>query len=275
MSDPSAGRFGGRYHRPDRGDAGGTRRRAAGGGALQRWRDPQVLIAVGLILVAVYGLRSVVSSTTIIVLAVVIPSIILHEIAHGVVALWCGDDTAQRAGRLTLNPLRHIDPIGTLVLPALLALSGIGAFGYAKPVPINPMRMRHPRNDAVLVSLAGPATNLILAGGSIVLLRTFERVPMLRALDLGIASVGVGVQLLFYLGLINVTLTVFNALPIPPLDGSILVERVLPRSALPAWWQIRRYAMVVLLLVVLLDRNVLFTRVFIPAQNAWIRVLVS
>ena len=80
-----------------------------------------------------------------------------------VTALAFGDDTAKRAGRLTLNPVRHIDPIGTLVLPGVLALAGLGAFGYAKPVPINPGRMRSPRNDALVVSLAGPATNLALA----------------------------------------------------------------------------------------------------------------
>jgi Zn-dependent protease len=161
------------------------------------WRDPQALVAIGLILLAVYGLRHTVSSTTLLVLVVVIPSIILHEIAHGVVALWCGDDTAKRAGRITLNPIRHIDPMGTLVLPVLLALSGLGAFGYAKPVPVNPARMRHPRNDAVLVSLAGPATNLILAGLSIFLLRVVE--PAGTAQDvyvainyLGLSSVGIG-----------------------------------------------------------------------------------
>ncbi|MBA2438936.1 MAG: site-2 protease family protein, partial [Acidimicrobiia bacterium] len=79
------------------------------------------------------------------IVAVLVPSVILHEVSHGVVALWYGDDTAKQAGRLTLNPLRHIDPFGTLLLPALLALSGLGAFGYAKPVPVQPNRLRNPR----------------------------------------------------------------------------------------------------------------------------------
>ena len=138
---------------------------------MRRIANPQALVAIGLLAVALYAVRHTLGSTTLLLFAVVVPSIILHELAHGVTALAFGDDTARRAGRLTLNPVRHIDPLGTLVLPAVLALAGLGAFGYAKPVPINPSRMRHPRNDAVVVSLAGPATNLALAGLSVLLLR--------------------------------------------------------------------------------------------------------
>src|SRR5438270_8616755 len=90
-------------------------------------------------------------------------AIILHEIAHGVVALWFGDDTAKRAGRLTLNPIPHIDPFGTVLLPALMVLSTHAAFGYAKPVPVNPGRLRKPREQSLYVSLAGPATNITIA----------------------------------------------------------------------------------------------------------------
>ena len=93
-----------------------------------------------------------------------IPSIILHEISHGVVALAFGDDTAKRAGRLTLNPVKHIDPVGTILVPAVLSLSGLGAYGWAKPVPVNTNRLRSPRNHTVLVSLVGPLTNFVLAG---------------------------------------------------------------------------------------------------------------
>jgi Zn-dependent protease len=254
-----------------------------GGGAaraIARLRhDPQALIAIGLILVAIYGLSHSVSSLVLLELAVVIPSIMLHEIAHGAVAFACGDDTAKRAGRLTLNPLRHVDPVGTLLLPALLALSGLGVFGYAKPVPVNPSRMRHPRNDAVLVSLAGPATNLVLAAISVVVLRylcapgTVERVYN-YFYYVGAPHIGVGLQLLFLLGFLNVLLAVFNALPIPPLDGAILIERLLPSSALPTWWMIRRYAMIGLLLIVLLDRSLL-ADVFNPVARAWLHFLVS
>src|SRR6476661_3149877 len=89
-------------------------------------------------------------------------AILLHEISHGVVAFWLGDDTAKRAGRLTLNPVSHIDPFGSLILPAMGALAGLPIVGYAKPVPVDPRRMRNPRRDMLIVSLAGPAANLVL-----------------------------------------------------------------------------------------------------------------
>jgi Zn-dependent protease len=89
-------------------------------------------------------------------------AIILHEISHGVVAMFFGDDTAKRAGRLTLNPIPHIDPVGSILIPAIGALSGLPVIGWAKPVPVDPSRMRHPRRDMVFVSLAGPTTNFLL-----------------------------------------------------------------------------------------------------------------
>ena len=94
---------------------------------------------------------------------VLVPSIILHELSHGVVALAFGDDTAKRAGRLTLNPIKHVDPVGTLLVPAVLSLSGLGAYGWAKPVPVSTNRLRSPRNHTVVVSLVGPLTNFVLA----------------------------------------------------------------------------------------------------------------
>jgi Zn-dependent protease len=250
--------------------------RAGGGIGRTWWRDPQILVAVGLMLLAAYGLRHEVSTTTLLILVVVIPSIMLHEIAHGVVALACGDDTAKRAGRLTLNPIRHIDPLGTIILPVLLALAGLGAFGYAKPVPINPSRMRHPRNDSVLVSLAGPATNVALAAVSFLVLR-YACAPDtgLVISYYGLGAVGVGIQLLYLLGFLNLTLAVFNALPIPPLDGSVLVERLLPSSALPAWWNVRRYAMIGLLVLVLLDPGQFLTHIFASAEQGWNNLLTS
>jgi Zn-dependent protease len=240
--------------------------------------DSQALIAIGLILVALVALRHTITSTTWLLFAIVVPSIILHELAHGVVALMCGDDTARRAGRLTLNPLKHVDPVGTLILPGLLALSGLGVFGYAKPVPINPGRMRHPRNDHVLVGLAGPATNLALAGVSILALRyarpagTAALVPFIVS-NYGIGGLDWTDRILFLLGFVNVTLAVFNALPIPPLDGSVLIERLLPRSALPAWYRVRQYGMLVLLVVVLVHPGNFLNHVFGPAERAWARLL--
>lgn len=248
---------------------------------MNRYRDPQVLVAIALIVIAVLAVRSHISTTTWLVFAVVVPSIILHEVAHGVAALAFGDDTARRAGRLTLNPIRHIDPVGTLVLPGILALSGLGAFGYAKPVPINPARMRHPRNDAVIVSLAGPATNLALAGLSIFLLRDVRPAGTAASVNFIVSHFGLGPpisitdRVLYLLGFLNVILAVFNALPIPPLDGSAVVGRLLPRSALPTWYTIQRYAMPILIVLVLVDQGQVLSHIFNPAERAWAHLLSS
>src|SRR5690349_9223790 len=99
---------------------------------------------------------------TVIYFVALVAAIILHEIAHGVVALFLGDDTARRAGRLTLNPVPHIDPFGSIVLPAMGALVGLPVIGWAKPVPVNPRQLRSPRCDMLVVALAGPGTNLLL-----------------------------------------------------------------------------------------------------------------
>jgi Zn-dependent protease len=245
---------------------------------MKRLAHPQSLIAIGLIAVALYGLRHTLSTTTIVVFAVVVPSIILHELAHGVTALAFGDDTAKRAGRLTLNPIRHVDPLGTLVLPGVLALAGLGAFGYAKPVPINPAKMRSPRNDSLVVSLAGPATNLALAGISILLLRLARPAGTAQAVDFivsnfGINSLDMTDRVLYVFGFVNVTLAVFNALPIPPLDGSAVVTRLLPPSAMPAWYRFQRYSMPILLLLVLLNPRNFLGHIFGPAERAWARLL--
>jgi Zn-dependent protease len=200
-------------------------------------------------------------SNILMVLVVLVPSVILHEVAHGVAALRFGDDTAKKAGRLTLNPIAHIDPFGTVLLPALLAFTTGAAFGYAKPVPVNPSRMRRPRDHGLLVSLAGPATNIVLALLATVVLRSLPPTTSQTVADL-----------VLRFGAINVILAAFNLLPIPPLDGSALVERVLPRRMLPRWHQIRQYSMAVLLLVVLLLPSVL-NRVFSVAFNLWGRLL--
>ena len=192
-----------------------------------------------------------------VVLAVIVPSIILHEVAHGWAALRFGDDTAKRAGRLTLNPLPHIDPFGTVLLPAILAFTTGAAFGYAKPVPVVPARMRRPRDHGLLTSLAGPATNVVLAVLAALLLRQFTA-----------ATSEWAVQLVLRFGIINAILAAFNMLPIPPLDGSALVERVLPRRYLPGWHRIRQYSMALLLVLVLLLPQVL-GRVFDWAINLW------
>jgi Zn-dependent protease len=188
-----------------------------------------------------------------------------------VVALWCGDDTAKRAGRLTLNPVKHIDPFGSIVVPVVLALTGAPVFGWAKPVPVAINRLRHPRNDSVLVSLAGPATNIILAAiaglGLHELLHVW--VPPYGAFVSQLALIE---QILFYFGIVNVVLAVFNMLPIPPLDGSALVERLLPVSALPAYYRMRMGFLVVVLLFVFLDQSLL-SRILGDVENWYLNLV--
>ncbi|MGH9124409.1 MAG: site-2 protease family protein [Acidimicrobiales bacterium] len=228
-------------------------------------------IVVGVILVVVaiaVVVRHIVTPTTALVFAVAIPSIILHEVSHGVAALSFGDDTAKKAGRITLNPIPHIDLLGTLILPALLAVSGLAVFGYAKPVPVNPSRMRHPANDAVWVSLTGPVTNLLLALAAAAWLR-FER-PAFLAFGSGPWSMRIPLAF----GFINIVLAVFNLVPIPPLDGSAVVGRFMPEKWLPGWYQVRRYGVIVLLLVVLV-KPAWINDVLAPFENWWVRLVAG
>ncbi len=127
-------------------------------------RTKQALwIAAGVVFVAALVVHHNITTTEIIIFCVMVPSIILHEVTHGWVANAFGDDTAKRAGRLSLNPAVHVDPVGTLIVPALLSIGGVGFFGWAKPVPVNVGRLRSPRNQGFVVSLAGPAMNALLA----------------------------------------------------------------------------------------------------------------
>ena len=167
-----------------------------------------------------------------------ITAITLHEAAHGWVAWKLGDDTARRAGRVTFNPARHIDPFGTLVLPALLLLMRVPfVFGYAKPVPVNFARLRRPRRDMVWVAAAGPASNLVMAYLAALLLYAAVHVP-------GTAGSWVFENLKNAL-LLNVVLAVFNLLPIPPLDGSRVVLGLLPRDLAIRYARLERYGMAI------------------------------
>jgi Zn-dependent protease len=201
-------------------------------------------------------------------LAAIVPSIILHEISHGVVALFFGDDTAKRAGRLTLNPIAHVDPFGTLILPAILSLSGVGAFGYAKPVPVNVRRLRNPRQHSLYVSLVGPITNLCIAAVALVGFR-LTRPDLLRFVD----DLALVPRFFFFLGFVNVLLAVFNVLPIPPLDGSAVIERFLPHRWWPTWLRFRQWGFGVLLLLIFVIPGAL-DAVFDPAIDLWFEVLV-
>jgi len=196
--------------------------------------------------------------------AMLFPSIILHEISHGWVANAFGDDTAKRAGRLTLNPIAHIDPFGTIILPAILIATTGRAFGYAKPVPVNPRNLHDPRNQSLIVSLAGPGLNIALAVGAAFALRQVVAQVPVRPWSLG--------DFLLNLGYANVLLAAFNLIPLPPLDGSAIVERLMPESWWPGYLRIRQYSMGALLIVVLLLPSVL-NRVFNWALNLWAHLL--
>jgi Zn-dependent protease len=177
-------------------------------------------------------------------------AVILHEVSHGVVALWLGDDTAKQRGRLTLNPVPHIDPFGSIILPAMGALSGLPILGYAKPVPVNPARLRHPRRDMVFVSLAGPTTNFLLMGIAAVAARLMVEGGADLHGSFEHLRGDIVLEILFLFALVNLLLGLFNLLPIPPLDGSALVERLLPAAWLPAWYRFRPYGLLVLIMLV-------------------------
>ncbi|HZU74691.1 MAG TPA: site-2 protease family protein [Acidimicrobiales bacterium] len=235
-------------------------------------RTRVVLVVIGVVLVLLVLRRGVITQGEIIFFAVLVPSIILHEVTHGAVAYAFGDDTAARAGRLTLNPIRHVDPFGTLILPALLVLSNHAAFGYAKPVPVSVRRLRHPRNEGLIVSLAGPAVNVILALGAVLAIRAFASPATVCAITSSQGPLSLGWQVLATFSFANVLLAVFNILPIPPLDGSAVVERMLPVSWWPRWLQFRQYSMPILLVVVLLWPQIL-GHVFSPAERLWFDLL--
>ena len=154
-------------------------------------------------------------------------AITVHEVAHGWVARLCGDRTAEQLGRLTLNPIKHIDPIGTLLVPALMYIGGGFLMGWAKPVPVVPQNLRNPRRDMVLVAAAGPAANLLMGLG-------WAGLAKLAVLYLQSQGQGAGMVPVFILCagvagiVINVILMVINLLPIPPLDGGRMLSGMLP-----------------------------------------------
>jgi Zn-dependent protease len=205
-------------------------------------------IAAGAIFLVALIVHHNITTTEIVIFCVLVPSIILHEVSHGWVAYAFGDDTAKRAGRLSLNPIVHVDPVGTLIVPALLSLASAFLIGWAKPVPVNVGKLRSPRNDGVVVSLAGPLTNAALAG-----LFGFIFVHFVRASVVSSGSFSVGAQIVFYASLVNVGLFVFNMIPVPPLDGSVLFERFLPSRYWPTYLKYRQYTMPVLMGLVLLN----------------------
>ncbi len=171
-------------------------------------------------------------------------AITLHEVAHGWMALRCGDTTAKAQGRLSLNPLRHIDPVGTVLVPALLAVFGGFIFGWAKPVPVNYHRLRQPKRDMALVALAGPGANLLMAvGWALVAMIGHGALATLPWLGEPLMVMGVaGVD-------VNVMLGVLNLLPIPPLDGSRVLVGMLPDRFGLAMARLEPYGLIILVLL--------------------------
>ncbi|WP_405051849.1 site-2 protease family protein [Sphingomonas sp.] len=174
-------------------------------------------------------------------------AIVFHEVAHGLVARRFGDPTAAEQGRLTLNPIRHVDPFGTIILPMLLALAHAPIFGWAKPVPVNYQRLRNPRRDMVLVALAGPSMNLLLAviGTAIVGATLWVTAGVASPAALFIAQNSINFVL------INIFLAIFNLIPLPPFDGGHVVEGLLPDGAAQRFRGIGRYSLLVFVFLLL------------------------
>lgn len=187
----------------------------------------------------------------VIFIVLLIVAVILHEVSHGLVARRLGDRTAEMAGRLTLNPIPHIDPFGSVLLPAMLAISGAPVFGWARPVPVNPRSFKHPTEGMALTALAGPVSNLTLA--------------LIAGRLLLPATSGIVADLVWAFGVINVVLAVFNLLPIPPLDGSRMLPLFLGDRGRAAYAKVEPYGFLILFAVLFI----------IPGATRWLSVPIS
>jgi Zn-dependent protease len=173
-------------------------------------------------------------------------AIVFHEISHGWVALALGDTTARDKGRLTPNPIRHVDPVGTIALPLILAVTGAPIFGWAKPVPVDARKLRHPRKDMMVVALAGPAMNLALALVAAILVALL-RTPIATG---GPVWLFVGYNLVNFVA-INIFLALFNLLPIPPFDGGHIAQGLLPRPLALRYAKLSRVGLPLLIFLLL------------------------
>lgn len=187
---------------------------------------------------------------TLILAAILVPclivAIVFHEVAHGWMALKLGDTTARDLGRLTLNPIRHVDPVGTLLVPGALAMFGGPIFGWAKPVPVNANRLDNPRYGMMAVAAAGPGTNILLALIGAIFIGIFSGLAAQAGAILPTWVMTAGGAFI----LINVFLAFLNLLPIPPFDGSHIVGGLLPRSFAPYWLKLQGIGMILLVVLI-------------------------
>lgn len=207
-------------------------------------------------------------------------AIVFHEVAHGLVARALGDPTAAERKRLSLNPIRHVDPIGTVALPLVLALAKAPVFGWAKPVPVNFARLRSPRRDMMLVALAGPGMNFVLALVGAVLLGL-----VLAGADQASPGgiVAFAVENLFNFIAVNIFLALFNLLPIPPFDGGHVVQGLLPPPLAKRWASFGRFGFPLLFILLLVvpsiwpNANIVARLIVPPAQavTAWYLAITS
>ena len=196
-------------------------------------------------------------------IAVLLFAVSFHESAHGWMALRCGDTTARDLGRITLNPLKHLDPVGSLLFPVLLAFSGLPVFGWARPVPVSLRGVPNPRRANLLISGVGPLSNLLLAVGFAA--ATFALRPMVGERNDALYPL---LLIAFLSVVVNVSLAVFNLIPIPPLDGFGVVESLAPASFYPAIYWLRRFGFLLLFVA-------MFTGVLGLVMNPVRRVLLD
>ena len=211
-------------------------------------------------------------------LFVLLFAITVHEAAHGWMASRFGDDTARSMGRVTLNPVAHIDPFGTVLLPLLLVLMKAPVFGWAKPVPVNPLNLRNPRKDNLWISAAGPMANILVAVFclfAIILIKALN--PNALALLMrrggpagGLHPLGSLILILFYGALINMYLVVFNLIPVPPLDGSGVLMGLLSEESAQKFDRLRPYGFLIVIGLIYLG---VLSAIIQPVQNLILNIV--